>query len=190
MKPSAIYTFSVPANSVYQLQVSGEYFKILAADGAVDMRAEWGTLKGLIAGQGLETTPFQRLEITDVSGSSNNIRLFIGDEKFIDGLAGSVTVSQMVVPRSSAFSNLNKTVTNASAQLLAANAARQYLLIQNKDTAGNLYISFGAGAATVANGVRIIPGGSYELPGGVCTTQEVRAIGDIPSNANIVTVEG
>ena len=79
-------------------------------------------------------------------------------------------------------------MTNASAQLLAANAARQYLLIQNKDGAGNLYIAFGK-AATVANGVRIIPGGAYELVG-VCSTQEIRAIGDIASNPNVTTVEG
>jgi len=189
MKPSKIYTFAVGANSVYQLDVIGDYFKILSADGALDIKAEWGELKGLIAGQGLEETPFSRLTITDASGAANNVRLYIGDEKFIDGLAGSVSVSQAVVPRSSAFSNLNKTVTNASGQLLAANLARQYLLIQNKDTAGNLYVGFGAGAATVANGVRIIPGGALELVG-VCTTQAIQCIGDIASNANVVTVEG
>lgn len=189
MKPSAIYSFQVPASGVYQLPVIGEYFKILSADGAVDVRAEWGTLKGLVAGQGLEATPFQRLEITDVSGANNNLRIFIGDEKFIDGLGGTVSVSQTVVARTSAFTNLNKTVTNASAQLLAANLARQYLLVQNKSTAGTLYLGFGAGAATVANGVRIIPGGAYELIG-VCSTQAIQCIGDIANNPDVVTVEG
>lgn len=189
MKPSSFYIFTIPAFSVYQLQVIGDYFKIIEASGAVNIKAEWGELKGLIAGQGLEATPFNRLEITDASGTSNTVRIYVGDEKFIDGLAGTVSVSSSTVPRSGSFANLNKTVTNASAQLLAANAARQYLLIQNKDTAGNLYVGFGAGAATVANGVRIIPGGALELVG-VCTTQAIQCIGDIANNPNVVTVEG
>lgn len=189
MKPSKFYTFTIPAFSVYQLQVIGDYFKIIEATGAVDIKAEWGELKGLIAGQGLEATPFNRLEITDASGASNTVRIYIGDEKFIDGLAGTVSVSTSTVPRSGSFSNVAKTVTNASAQLLAANAARQYLLIQNKDLTGNLFINFGAGAATPTNGLRIIPGGFYEQAG-IVSTQAIQAIGDIASNANVLVLEG
>jgi glutamate 5-kinase len=84
--------------------------------------------------------------------------------------------------------NVNATVTNVSAQLLAANVNRAYLIIQNKDSAGTIYVNFGA-AATVANGIAIAPGGAYEL-NGTCSTQQIFAIGSIGSNANVVTVEG
>lgn len=188
MKPSAIYSFQVPAFSVYQLPVIGEYFKILSADGPVDARAEWGTLKGLVAGQGLESTPFQRLEITDVSGANNNLRIFIGDEKFIDGLGGTVNVGQNVVPRSSNFANSAKVVTNASTQMLAANAARQYLLVQNKAGSGDVYLSF-VNPATVANGVRVVAGGFLELST-VAPTGAVYAIGSIANNPDVVVLEG
>lgn len=189
MKPSGIYIFTLQANAPYQLDVAGDYFKILSASGALNIRAEWGTLNGLIAGQGLEDSPFSRLQIQDASGAVNLVRIFIGDEKFVDGLGGTVNVGDSVVPRSAAFVNVQKTVTSASAQLLAANPVREYLLIQNRDTAGSVYVNFGASAATVANGVLIGPGGSYELIG-VCSTQAIQAIGSTANNPNVLTVEG
>lgn len=187
MKPTGFYEFEVPANGVYRLLVAGDYFKIMTAAGAVNVQAEWGELKGLLAGQGLEDTPFGYLVFADRSGAANPVRVFVGDEKFIDGLGGTVNVGQSAVPKSAAFDNLQKTVGVASAQLLAANAARQYLLIQNNDAANAIWVAFGK-AATLAAGVRIIAGGAYELVG-IVTTQEVRAIA-ISSNPNIVTVEG
>lgn len=189
MKPSGIYIFQLQANAPYQLDVAGDYFKILSASGALNIRAEWGTLNGLIAGQGLEDSEFSRLQIQDASGAVNQVRIFIGDEKFVDGLGGTVNIAETVVPRSSAFANVQKTVTSASAQLLAANPQREYLLIQNKDLTGSVFLNFGAAAATVGNGIRIVPGGFYVLES-VCTTQAMQCIGDIPNNPNIVVVEG
>lgn len=84
------------------------------------------------------------------------------------------------------FSNSAITVTNASQEFAAANSDRKYLLIQNKDSVGNIYVNFGA-AATVANGVKIIPGGNYEL-NNIAPNNSVNIIGDIASNANVVLV--
>ncbi|GKS96775.1 hypothetical protein [Acidovorax sp. SUPP2825] len=201
VKPSKIYDFVVPANGPYLLMVAGDYFKILASTGALNVKADWGELSGLIAGQGLEGSPFQRLYFTDVSGGSNTVKLFIGDEKFIDGMSGTVNVGTGSVSVSSgniavtstvqplaALDNQQKTVTNASTQLLAAKAGRKYLLVQNRDAAAAVYLAFGV-AATVAAGVRIVPGGSFELVG-TCTAQAIFAIGDVASQSNVVTVEG
>lgn len=194
MLPTQIYSIVIPASGSHRLLVSGQYFKILAASGPVKVQSDFGTLDGIAAGQGLEKTPFDFLFFTDKSGAPNTVQVLVGDENFIDGMTGSVvvtaaTIATNVAPKSAAFVNAQKTVTNASAQLLAANAARQYLMIQNKDAAGSIYIGFGATAATVANGVLIGPGGAYELPGAI-STQEIQAIGSIASNANIVAVEG
>lgn len=188
MKPCKIYTIDLGANASKELLVAGDFFLILTATGLVKIKAPFGELDNVTVGQGLQNTPFERLMFTDKSGASNTITVFIGDENFITGIVGSMAVTSNKVPQSGAFVNVNATVTNASAQLLAANAARQYLLVQNKDTAGSIYLNFGA-AATVANGVAIGPGGVYELTG-IASTQAINAIGSIASNANIVTVEG
>ncbi len=86
------------------------------------------------------------------------------------------------------YTNTGVTVTNASQQFLAANASRKYLLIQNKDATGTIYVNFGA-AATVANGVRLTPGAVYEMTG-MPPNNSINIIGDIASNANVVLVEG
>lgn len=99
---------------------------------------------------------------------------------------GNVTVTNT----SGAVVNTAKTVTNADGQLLPAKAGRRYLLIQNKDAAGIVYISFGAGAATVANGVKIAAGGSFAADANFCPDNEIRAIGSIANNPNVVVVEG
>lgn len=98
---------------------------------------------------------------------------------------GTVTLSG----QSGSFVNASATVTNASATLVAANAGRRYLLIQNNDATGVIYVTLDGQTATAALGVKIAAGGSIELQGYV-PVGAVKAIGSIASNANIVTVEG
>jgi hypothetical protein len=188
MLPTQIYTFQIAASETYNLMVAGEYFKILDATGKLKVRAEFGELDGIGKGQGLEKTPFSKLSLTNKTASANDVILLIGDENFIDGLSGSMEIFKTVPPRANAFINTAKTVTNASAVMVAVKLDRSYLLIQNKDSAGDIYVTFGA-AATLANGIKIGPGGSYELNATV-TTQDVYAIGSMASNANILVVEG
>lgn len=136
-----------------------------------------------------ETTiqPFDRVRIESAGGGVVAFVTRIGGEVRYDTPPnGQVTVTNTSGP----VSNAQKTVTNASAVLLAAKAGRRYLLIQNKDAAGNVYISFGAGAATVANGLKIAPGGSYSADANYCPDNEIRAIGDIANNPNVVVIEG
>jgi hypothetical protein len=85
------------------------------------------------------------------------------------------------------FTNSQITVTNVSQVFSAANPARKYLLIQNNDTAGIIYVAFGA-VATSLNGVKILPGGYYELNTTV-PNNSVNIIGSIAANANCVLVE-
>lgn len=188
LKPTDIYEFTVPASGSYRLMVQGDYFKILAASGAVDVLGNWGRLSGLTAGQGLEESPFQSLLFTDKTGGPNVLRVVIGDQKFIDGVSGSAAISSNVVARVGGMTHTSVTVTNASAQHVAANAARQYIAVQNRDVSGILYLRFGA-AATTATGILIPPGQSYES-GAVVSTQAVHIIGSIASNANVLIVEG
>lgn len=190
-------TFAAP--TTWELNVSGSYFTTLECESSVNVRfykggklLDLGEIKGLMAGLDV-TLPaeggaaFDRVQIDVQAGDTVKIGIGNGQARYNRGQA-SVTVITNVQPKSALFDNQAKTVTNVSAVLLAANAARQYMLIQNKDAIGALYLSFGK-AATAANGVRIIPGGYFELVGTQCT-QEIHAIGDIASNANVVTVEG
>jgi hypothetical protein len=81
-----------------------------------------------------------------------------------------------------------KTPPAASAQLLAANAGRSYLLIQNNDPVVTIYIRTGAGASTV-NYLAIAPGGSYEPR--IAPVDAIQFIGGAAGTANsVVVLEG
>lgn len=191
MIPTKIYTIPLTGNGSYRLQVAGRFFKIISATGQLSVNApgSFGTISPLTGGQGLEDTPFSELYLTDLTGSSNSVVLVIGDERFIDTSLGSVSISANKSPQVGTVTQTTKTVTNASALLLAANPSRQYLLIQNKDGAGNVFINVAAAAATVAGGLKVAAGGNFE-PTSAVMTGAIYAIGDIASNANVIVIEG
>lgn len=101
----------------------------------------------------------------------------------------TVSVSNIPAVSGASVSHSQKTVTNASGQHVAGNATRRYLLIQNNDATGNIWVRIDGTAATTATGVKIPPGGSWEITGWL-SENPVTMIGDIASNANVVVVEG
>lgn len=130
--------------------------------------------------------PITKLRISSAAGGLVRFVMRLGNRVRYDAPpTGNVSVTNTA----GAFTQDQKTVTNASAQLLAANAARRYLLIQNNDTAGIMYVTLDGTAATTAKGIKIDPGGVLEL-NGYSTTAAIFAIGSIASNANVVAVEG
>lgn len=144
----------------------------------------------MLDGFAQEDQPFDAVEIVSATAQTVVVVIADGHVKY-DRFSGSVSVTNFpaAVAVNGPMSNAGKTVTNASAQLLAANASRRFLMIQNKDAAGNIFVTLDGSAATTANGVKIVPGGSLILD--IYTpTGAVMAIGDIASNANIVVVEG
>lgn len=130
---------------------------------------------------------FDRFRITSATAQSVQFVARQGTDVAYDKMPeGSVTIRN----QQGAFSQAQATVTNASGQLLAANAARRYLLIQNNDTTGIVYVTLDGSAATTANGIKLLPGGaSLELQGYV-PSGAINALGSIASNAAVVVVEG
>lgn len=195
------YSQTFAANTTWVMNITGKYFVTLQCTNALNVRfykagskLDLGDITGL--GVGLEVGPlaglkeehaFDRVEI-DVTGP-DTIKVGIGNgaARYNNSLA-TVNVTQTVPVNSGSFANAAATVTNASAQLVAANTARKYLLIQNNDATGTVVIGFG-GAVTLTTGIKITPGGTYEMSD-VQSTQAVFAIGSIASNTNIVTVTG
>ena len=53
--------------------------------------------------------------------------------------------------------------TTVSGTLLAANANRRYLLLQNRDATGTLYLGFGTAAVAALGGVFLGPGSRFEM---------------------------
>ena len=192
------YAQTFAGATTWVLNVPGKYFTTLQCSNAINVRfykggkqLDLGQITGLLAG--LEVmlgeisdteAAFTRVEI-DVS-AADTVTIGIGNgQARYNRSQGSVAVTNV----SGAFVNAQKTVTNASATLQAANTARRYLLIQNNDATGDIYVRLDGTAATIGTGVKVAAGASYELQGYV-PTGAITAIGSIASNANIVVVEG
>lgn len=129
---------------------------------------------------------FDRVRLSSTAGGAIAFVCRLGgDVRYDKAPAGDVNVINFNGP----FVNAAKTVTNASGQLLAANSARRYLMVQNNDGAGIIYVRLDGTAATVGTGFKIPAGGYYEVAGYV-PSGAITAIGDIASNANVVVIEG
>lgn len=196
MKPTKQYTFTIAAFGVYRLQVAGDYFKILSATGIVKVNSpDWGELRALTVGQGLENAEFSDLFFTDESGATNTVTVYVGDRNFIDGVTGDVRVTNVPAVTVTAsvnpdvpFTQAQGNVTAASTQALAAKANRQFLMIQNNDSAAIVYVTLDGTAATTAKGIKLGPGASLTLDS-CCPTAAVNWIGS-GATTNVVVVEG
>lgn len=179
----------------WELNIVGSYFSTLQCTNPVNVRLYQGgqllglgNIQGLLAGLEVFDVQFDRVQI-DVTGA-DTVQIGIGNgQARYNRINTNTTITNNRQPTTSTFANTAKTVTTASAKLIEANANRQYLLIQNKDDAGNLYLCFGDGPATVANGIKVPPGGAFEQPN-TQSIQSIFAIGDTANNVNILVVEG
>lgn len=182
------YDFAMLANRSQQIAVTGAIVRVRSCTGKINIRIDGGPGANFSAGQGFKMPAgktFRDLTVTDASGAPNQGVIFIGDASYDDTtFSGAVQVTNT----SGAFAQTKPAVTNASANLVAANANRRYLLIQNLDTVANVFVRLDGVAATLATGVQIPPGGSLELATFVTNTA-VTAIADQPT-ADVRVVEG
>lgn len=163
-----------------------------AVNPAVRVRADGQDLGEWLPGDSVELPCFVSLiELAPVAGAvgsfrTGNGKINVNRVQLAGNVGASITAQKNTAL--STFVNTQKTVTNTSSQLASAKADRQYLLIQNKDASGSIYVVFG-GAANLNDGLRIGPGGFWEWDSTV-STQAIFAIGDVASNANIVLIQG
>lgn len=187
-----ILTMTVQAGSLTQFTEEADFFRLLETGAAVNVYfyrqgAEIARSESVKEGYAERFgVPFDTLKIESAVTQSIQFVTRLGNVVNYDATpTGDVNILNVNGP----FANSQKTVTNASGELLTDNVLRRYLLIQNNDTSGDVYIRLDGQPATVVTGVKISAGGSYEVAG-FAPTGKITAIGSIPSNGNVVVVEG
>lgn len=184
---------TIQAGTVLEYFEPGDFFRLMESTDPLDVRFYYQGKEVSEAnnvGEGFaekfRVGTFDRVQIESATTQAIQFVIRLGADIFYDK---PPTGAVVVTNTSGAFTQAQKTVTNASAQLLAANAQRRYLLIQNNDAAGAIFVTMDGSAATTANGIKIEPGGSYECSG-FCPSGAIFAIGSVANNPNVVTVEG
>lgn len=189
-----IVTQALGAGQRFTMHEQGDFFRIMGATFA-DLTVQFylngkevSEANNVGAGYSEQFTrgEFDRVVITAVQAQTVQFAIRLGNIVNYDAPpVGNV----QVINTAGAFTQAAATVTTTAANLLAANPSRRYLLVQNKDAAGIVYVNLSGAAATVANGIAIEPGGSLEIQG-YAPTGAVSAIGSIASNPNVVVVGG
>lgn len=185
-------TVTLTAGQRIEFREPGDFFRVLAATAAITVEfyengREIAEAVGVGAGyaEKFDLGQFDRIAITSATAQTIQFVTRLGNTVQYDAPpTGSVSVTNT----GGAFTQAAATVTTTAANLLAAKSNRRYLLIQNKDAAGIIYVNLAGAAATVAAGLKIDPGGSLEIDN-YCPTGAISAIGSIASNANVVVVE-
>lgn len=191
---------TMAAGEVREMACGGNYFELRTAAGSVSLIELLDRSGGIVSLlTDAEQTDyvrtsrnFEQLRITN-GATAQTIKFYYGEgdsgsNRFTGNVTGTVTVSNQPAT-SGAITQAAFNVTNVSTNMLAARANRRYLLVQNNDTTGIVYINLAGGVAAEATGIKIIAGASIEIQGYV-TSSVIRAIGSIASNANVTVVEG
>lgn len=183
---------TISAGGLLKFAEEGDFFRYLEGTAAITVTfyrngAEVSKAEGVKPGfaEDFQTGSFNEVAIQSATAQAIQFVTRLGNVVNYD----APPTGSVVLQNAGAFTQAAATVTNASAQLVAANAARKYLLVQNKDTSGDIYLNLAGAAATVANGIKVGPGDSLELAE-YLPTGAIFAIGSIASNANIVVAEG
>lgn len=171
----------------------GDFFRLMEAADPVTVTfykngAEVSKAENIIEGyaEKFREGTFDRFIITSTTAQTIQFVARLGNDVAYDKApTGDVNINNT----GGAFTQSPKTVTNASGQIFAANSQRRYLLIQNNDASGDVYVTIDGTTATTAKGIKIAAGGSLELAT-YSPTGEINAIGSLASNANVVAVEG
>ena len=184
-------TVALGASQSAEFIEEADFFRLMNAPYSCDITffrdgAIVGTANGVSGGYAERfKNYFDKVRIVSSAGQSVQFVMRLGNDVRYDvAPTGAVSIANV----SGNFANTAPTVTNVDSIMLAASVSRRYIFIQNNDNAGNIFIKFGA-AATSSTGVKIPPGGVWELQGFV-PINDIHAIGDIASNANVIVVAG
>jgi hypothetical protein len=156
-------------NGLRIFDIPGHYFELLTTVSAVDLKLigpDGDTVadeRGVTAGYFLDRRGkggFSRIEIT--TGANEAVKFMA-----TDGAGGNrslpASLTSSVAAVGAAHTPASKTAGAATSQMLAANASRHYLLVQNQSATDNAFINTGGNAA-VADGtcIKLAPGDVYE----------------------------
>lgn len=162
-----IRDYDVTAGVPFQLAIPATFFQLMDAAGTVDIEvirehSVIGNAAGVSEGfsfGGADEELFHAVNITSATTQTLKICLSRGSAD-LRQIVGNVTIND----QQGTHTQTAATVTNASGLILAANATRRFLMVQNHDTAANMWLATD-GAAAVADGscIKIGPGATLIL---------------------------
>ncbi len=177
VKGSRMFPLKVAAGEEVTLNVSGEFVYVLECDQPSFLMAmdesglDYAKIRTYVrVEQGAE---YRSLRISNPNAGALNLKVIAGFGEYSDDevlIGGSITVSNFPPTTAATFSTAAVPVGVAAVSVIAANAARKSVTIQNNGTAE---IELGGAAVAVGAGLIVAGGTAYTLDK---TTAEIFAI--------------
>ena len=188
------YTVKIGAGTSEEIKVVGDYVRLKTASVAVRIESpDKGEFASIQEGDALNLSAFERIRISHSDAAEQTVTVLIGNGTSADSSKVGGSVAVLPTQAASAAMHDAVTVTNASGVILAANANRKYLLVQNRSLTGTVYINLNGATATTGtggNGIELLPKSSYESNSAWVSTADIMAIGSIASNPDVLIIEG
>lgn len=186
------YAVTIPAGSVEEFAVVGDYIRLKTASVPVQfVIEETGESIELEQGDAANLSQFRRVKVSHGEAVDQSIVFYVGNGTSADSakVGGAIDVASLPAG-AVAMTQTANAVGVASAQLVAANASRRLLMIQNNDAAADVFLDVTGAAAVLNQGVKLGPGDSLTLD--VWTpSAAVFAIASVATAAGaVVVVEG
>lgn len=174
----------IAAGEQITLAVDADYLRIKKSNIPVRFKTVNGDDFEIKQGDEVSIASFQYVYIKNESAGDEVIDLYTGTKERVGSaeLSGSVALTgdvslsadtlaalesvtvQNKDSANGAFTQGRASVTNVNQVLIAADAARRYLLIQNNSLTAVLRVKLDGSAATAAAGFRVPVGGVLEVP--------------------------
>jgi hypothetical protein len=188
----------IAAGATEELAVTGDYVRLKLApyDVTIENTQTSEKVEGS-QGDDFQLSPFTGLRVTNLGGVDSVFKLTIATGKKAGSapgvISGSVAVSNFPAGSAlnGAFTQGRVSLTNVNQVIIAANANRRSLIIQNNDAAQVMRVTLNGVAATAAQGFRIPAGDSLDLSD-YLSTGAVNAIMEVATAAagNVEFAEG
>lgn len=184
---------AIQAGATVKFNIPGRNFRLIETTGPVNVTfyrrgAEIAESVQVEAGYSekweQDSEGFEQVEFYSATAQTIKFAVRMESSVSYDRAVGNVAVTNVGGP----FTHSNPSVPVASSLVVAANAARRYLMIQNKDVSLEIYVRTDS-AAGILNGLKVGPGDSLEFQGYVPTGSiYIGSPGGI--NSNVVVVQG
>jgi hypothetical protein len=164
-------TLKIAAGNAEEIGVVGDYVRIKTAQVPVRIEADKGQVDATIEeGDALNLQQFTRLRVSHSDAAEQTVTLLIGNGTSADSskVGGSMAVASMpdvAVP----FTQTAPVMGLASAAIVAANASRRFLWLQNNHASAEIRLGMAGGAAVAGAGPRLSPGASVLLDVATCS---------------------
>jgi hypothetical protein len=188
---SLFLTTSLSANQRLEFNVTGDFFRLMAATQTLTVEfyrngAEIAEAAGVSVGyaERFRDKKFDRIAIVN-GATAQTVQIVArdgADVLYDTPPNGQVTVTNV----NGAFTQTSHNVSNAGVTLKAANPQRRYLMIQNKDPSITVEVNVAGGFGAL---IQVVPGGRLEFADFV-PTGSIYAVSGASIVNNVIVLEG